>query len=147
MKRNHSTPTTAPAPAPAAGDFAALATEWQRLATRAWSDLGRQADAGRAEVAGAQSPAQAWLLQWELLMAQATGMARCFEEALVAGLDLQTRWFKQFETLGHAGLQAWLPAEGRAGGAPTGAFGGWADWQQQMLSALRHDVEGARTER
>lgn len=144
------TPATKPAPKAAAetasspGDFASLAAEWQRLATRAWTDLARQSDTERAEVAETQWPAQVWLLQMELFTAQATRMARFLEEALVAGLDLQTRWFKQFETVGHAGLQAWLPAEGRAGGVPTGAFGAWGEWQQQMLAALRHDVEDAR---
>ncbi len=136
--------TPATTPLPLAGDFGTLAAEWQRLVTRAWGDLGRQAETGRAELAEAQWPTQAWLLQMELFAAQAARMARFVEEAYVAGLDLQTRWFKQFETFGLAGLQAWLPAEGRAGGVPTGAFGAWGDWQRQMLEALRHDVEGAR---
>lgn len=129
---------------PAVADFAGLAAEWQRLASGAWSDLGRQADTGRTEIAEVQWPAQAWMLQMELLGAQTSRLARLFEETLAAGLDLQTRWFKQFETLGLNGLQSWLPAEGHAGGLPTGAFGAWAEWPQQMLAALRHDVEGGR---
>ena len=129
-------------PLKAAGDFAGLAAEWQRLFTRAWADVGRQADVEATEVGEVQWPAQAWLLQMELMSAQASRMARFFEEALAAGLDLQTRWVKQFEALGLNGLQAWWQAEGPTSAA--GNFGQWAQWQQQVLSALRHDVEDAK---
>ncbi len=152
MKRTARTPSAAVAspeglatPLKAAGDFAELAAEWQRLFTRAWSDVSRQAQLGQAEVGDLQWPGQAWLMQTELMATQAARMTRFFEEALAAGLDLQTRWVKQFEALGLGGLQAWLPAESRMAAAlPEGAFGNWFQWQRQMLSALRHDVEDAK---
>lgn len=110
----------------------------------AWTDVGRQADLGQDEAQAGLAPAQAWLMQMELMAAQASRMARFFEEALAAGLDLQTRWVRQFEALGLGGLQAWLPATGGDAAAPAGLPASWLQWQQQMLSALRHDVEDAK---
>lgn len=114
-----------------------LFDQWQRLLTGAWGDVTRQAEAERTEAGEVQWPLQVWALQSELMAAQGLRMARLFQEALAAALDLQSHWFRQFEAQGASGLQAWMPQ----GPAQGGALSPWTEWQQQWLSVLRHDAE------
>jgi len=128
-------------PFDAVGDFSGLAAEWQRLFTQALRDVGQQARLERSEEGEARWPMQMWALQSEMYAAQAARLTKLFEEALAAALDLQSRWFKQFEAAGLLAAQNWWPGAGKTEAVTGSPFAAWSEFGNTMLAAMRNDVE------